>query len=47
VVQPGDTLSSIAQRQGVKGGWKSLYKLNRSVVGTDPGLIHAGQRLSL
>jgi hypothetical protein len=47
VVQPGDTLWTIAERYGVKGGWKSLYKHNRSVVGPDPNLIRPGQRLSL
>lgn len=47
VVRPGDTLWAIAQRQGVKGGWKSLYKRNRSVIGPDPNLILPGQRLSL
>jgi hypothetical protein len=47
VVQPGDTLWTIAARQRVKGGWKSLYKRNRGVIGPDPNLILPGQRLSL
>jgi hypothetical protein len=47
LVRAGDTLSTIAERQGVKGGWQSLYKLNREVVGADPDLIRPGQQLSL
>jgi nucleoid-associated protein YgaU len=47
LVRAGDTLSTIAERQGVKGGWQSLYELNREVVGADPDLIRPGQQLSL
>jgi resuscitation-promoting factor RpfA len=47
VVRSGDTLSTIAERQGVKGGWQSLYDRNRDVVGADPDLILPGQRLAL
>lgn len=43
----GDTLSGIADRQGVKGGWQRLYAANRKTIGTDPDLILPGQRLSL
>jgi LysM repeat protein len=46
-VQLGDSLSSIAQRQGITGGWQSLYELNRQVVGVDPNLIMPGQKLAL
>ncbi|MFJ3903738.1 LysM peptidoglycan-binding domain-containing protein [Streptomyces sp. NPDC090025] len=46
-VVKGDTLSKIARKYSVSGGWKSLYQANRAVVGADPGLIHPGQKLSL
>jgi resuscitation-promoting factor RpfA len=47
VVKAGDTLSTIATQQNVKGGWQSLYQLNRQVVGADPNLIMPGQQLAL
>lgn len=47
VVVPGDTLSAIAERADVKGGWPALYKANADVVGSDPDLIHPGQRIKL
>ncbi|MDI3403961.1 LysM peptidoglycan-binding domain-containing protein [Streptomyces cavernicola] len=47
VVVAGDTLSEIAQKQSVSGGWKKLYADNRSVVGDDPRLIHPGVKLTL
>jgi nucleoid-associated protein YgaU len=47
LVRGGDTLSQIAEHQGVKGGWPSLYQLNRQVVGADPNLIIPGQQLDL
>jgi LysM repeat protein len=43
----GDTLSGIAEREDVKGGWQRLYAANRKTVGADPDLIVPGQRLSL
>jgi murein DD-endopeptidase MepM/ murein hydrolase activator NlpD len=46
-VAAGDTLSSIAQSQGVEGGWRSLYDANRDIVGADPDLIEPGQELTL
>ncbi|GAA2361237.1 transglycosylase family protein [Streptomyces cuspidosporus] len=46
-VRPGDSLSRIALRESVSGGWKALYRANRSTVGPDPDLIHPGQRLAL
>ncbi|MBL7258111.1 transglycosylase family protein [Paractinoplanes lichenicola] len=46
VVRSGDTLASIAAKQHVKGGWKALYKLNKSVL-KSPSLIFPGQRLAL
>ena len=47
VVKSGDTLSLIAGRQAVKGGWQALYQLNKGVIGADPNLIRPGQRLAL
>lgn len=43
----GDTLSRIATRASVRGGWKALYHANRGTVGPNPHLIHPGQRLTL
>jgi LysM repeat protein len=47
VVQPGDTLSGIAARLAVRGGWPALYAANRRVIGPDPGVIHPGAVLVL
>ncbi|SDT01157.1 transglycosylase family protein [Actinopolymorpha singaporensis] len=47
VVRPGDTLSTIAQAQGVDGGWRALWKLNRKLVGSNPNLIFPNERLRL
>jgi LysM repeat protein len=46
-VGAGDTLSGIAARFGVRGGWPVLYAANRSVIGPDPGRIQAGVRLTI
>ncbi|WP_208870164.1 M23 family metallopeptidase [Streptomyces monomycini] len=46
-VAPGDSLSGIAAKQGVKGGWAKLYASNRSAVGGDPDLIKVGTKLKL
>ncbi|WTO50547.1 LysM peptidoglycan-binding domain-containing protein [Streptomyces chartreusis] len=46
-VQSGDTLSGLAVRFGVRGGWLALYQVNRSVIGTNPHLIYPGQTLAL
>jgi murein DD-endopeptidase MepM/ murein hydrolase activator NlpD len=43
----GDSLSAIADRHEVDGGWQELYADNRETVGDDPDLILPGQRLSL
>ena len=47
VVQPGDTLSSIAARFAVRGGWPALYAANRHLIGPDPNVIHPGAVLVL
>jgi LysM repeat protein len=46
-VVTGDNLSAIAREHDVKGGWPTLYDANRKTVGSDPDLIHPGQRLTL
>jgi LysM repeat protein len=47
VVQPGDTLSGIAARFGVRGGWPALYAANRPLIGSDPDVVRAGTVLVL
>jgi resuscitation-promoting factor RpfA len=47
VVRSGDTLSAIANAKHVSGGWGHLYKINRSKIGNNPGMIRPGQRLTL
>lgn len=44
-VKRGDTLSAIAARFKVGGGWQALYSKNRAVVGSNPNLIYAGEHL--
>ncbi|MFI9583833.1 transglycosylase family protein [Streptomyces sp. NPDC052236] len=44
-VARGDSLSKIANTEEVRGGWQRLYAQNRTVVGSDPDLIHPGQKL--
>jgi LysM repeat protein len=47
VVKSGDTLSAIARKRDVPGGWQNLYRFNHRVIGSNPGLIHPGQKLRL
>ena len=47
VIQPGDTLSAIAARFAVRGGWPALYAANRDRIGPDPGTIRPGTVLTL
>ena len=47
VVQPGDTLSGIAARLAVRGGWPALYAANRPHIGPDPDVIRPGTVLVL
>ncbi|MEV0254839.1 transglycosylase family protein [Streptomyces sp. NPDC050732] len=44
-VKAGETLSSIARRYGVKGGWQALYRANRDTVGSSPDRIGVGALL--
>ncbi|MFF5453210.1 transglycosylase family protein [Streptomyces sp. NPDC012950] len=45
-VVAGDTLSKIADAQGVEGGWAELFELNKDVV-ENADLIYPGQQLHL
>ncbi|WP_433398435.1 transglycosylase family protein [Streptomyces sp. CA-146814] len=45
-VKVGDTLSKIADKEGVKGGWSKLFKLNDDIV-KEADLIFPGQQLHL
>ncbi len=47
VVQPGDSLSGIAARFGIQGGWPPLYASNLKVIGWDPDVLHPGAVLVL
>ena len=46
-VRPGDTLSGIAARFAVRGGWPALYAANRPLIGSDPDVIRPGTVLVL
>ncbi|MEV5972653.1 transglycosylase family protein [Streptomyces sp. NPDC051921] len=46
-VKPGDSLSGIAEENGLPGGWSALYGANKKTVGADPDLILPGQSLEL
>lgn len=45
-VQDGDTLSKIADKLGVQGGWQHLADANADTI-TDPDLVFVGQVLQL
>lgn len=47
VVRQGDTLSGIAAKLDIRGGWKVLYAINKKVIGSDPNVIEVGQKLRL
>jgi nucleoid-associated protein YgaU len=48
VVQPGDTLRSIAELQyGDAGQWPRIYQANQDVIGPDPDALRAGMQLRL
>jgi LysM repeat protein len=46
-VRPGDTLSGVAARFAVRGGWPALYAANRPRIGPDPDVIRPGTVLVL
>ncbi|MGN7251847.1 transglycosylase family protein [Arthrobacter sp. SAFR-014] len=45
-VQEGDTLSKIAQKLGIQGGWQHLADANTDTI-SDPNLVYVGQLLQL
>ncbi|WP_113716006.1 LysM peptidoglycan-binding domain-containing protein [Arthrobacter dokdonensis] len=45
-IQSGDTLSTIAQKLGIKGGWEAVYQANANTV-IHPDLIFTGAVLQL
>ncbi len=47
VVKRGETLAALARKYQVEGGWRTLYELNRSLLGDDPGGLAAGTFLRL
>ncbi|WUJ12174.1 LysM peptidoglycan-binding domain-containing protein [Actinoplanes sp. NBC_00393] len=46
MIRSGDTLAKIAKRYHVKGGWRTLYNLNKDRLDS-PSLIFPGQRIRL
>jgi LysM repeat protein len=46
-VATGDSLSAIAARFGVRGGWPALYAANRRAIGSNPDVIQAGIVLAI
>jgi nucleoid-associated protein YgaU len=44
-VKPGDTLSSLARKYGVTGGWRALHKANRKTIGGAPHRLDVGEIL--
>jgi LysM repeat protein len=46
-VATGDTLSGIAARYAVRGGWPALYAANRKAIGPNPDTIDPGTVLRL
>ncbi len=45
-IKRGDTLSKLAQKHGVDGGWKALYAANRGTI-ANANLIYVGQVIRL
>lgn len=45
-VQSGDTLSKLAERYHVQGGWRALWNQNSGVV-RNPNMIFVGERLNI
>jgi nucleoid-associated protein YgaU len=45
-VRSGDTLSSIARRHHVAGGWRAVFRANRDRL-SNPNVVHIGQVLVL
>jgi LysM repeat protein len=46
-IQPGDTLSAIANRFYGAPDWQRIYAANSAVIGGNPNLIHPGQTITI
>ncbi|MEU9104223.1 LysM peptidoglycan-binding domain-containing protein [Streptomyces xanthophaeus] len=46
-VVAGDTLSKIAEKHSLSGGWEQLYAANRGAVGDNPSVIRPGLKLTI
>lgn len=46
-VKSGDTLSGIARKLTGSTNWQAIYEQNKSVIGSNPNLIKAGQVLTI
>ncbi|MEV6841198.1 transglycosylase SLT domain-containing protein [Streptomyces sp. NPDC051133] len=44
-VAPGDSLSTIAAKFSLPGGWQKLYRDNRTSIGDNPSAIRTGMKL--
>ncbi len=47
VVQPGDSLSSIARQFAIPGGWPEIYARNQALLAGNPDLVFPGEQLDL
>lgn len=48
IVQKGDTLSEIAQKYyGNSNTWRTIYNINRKIIGPNPNLLKEGMKLIL
>jgi resuscitation-promoting factor RpfA len=47
VVVAGDTLSGIAAKLHIKGGWQAIFDMNRAVLGNNPHKLRVGMKLNL
>lgn len=45
-VRPGDSLSMIAQRHHISGGWQELWRINRTNV-PNPNVLFIGQMIQI
>lgn len=46
-VKPGDTLSAIARKYDIQGGWRALYEANKDMIGDDPDRLNVGTLLAV
>ncbi|MEW2163069.1 transglycosylase family protein [Streptomyces sp. NPDC007084] len=47
IVKSGDTLSSIARKYAIAGGWQALYEANKKTIGASPDRLNPGTLLTL